>query len=221
MAKAKAMLGVTPDTRLIVAFGYFDPSKNLLLLLKAFRRLKTRVPNIKLWLGGYIKFPTSKTLSYRDRCLRYIRAYGLENDLIFPKTFLPEENVANLLGAADIACFVYNEDTRSSSGALHLAMGLSKVVIASRIPKFQELAEVSDEVLVNPLSVGELSRLLSRLLLDDQFQIEIKQKVESYARRTAWPSVAQQHWLLYAHLLSAQAASVGYTVPFNQLRITV
>jgi hypothetical protein len=123
---------------------------------------------------------------------------------------IPEEQVAQVLAAADIACFIYNEDTHSSSGALHLAMGLGKPVIASRIAKFQELGEVSDEILVNPRSIGELSRVLTRLLLDEPFQQYIKERVHSYAQKTAWPSVARQHALLYERLGSIQRR------PFSQ-----
>ena len=55
-------------------------------------------------------------------------------------------------------------------------MGLGKPVIASRIAKFQELGEVSDEILVNPRSIGELSGT-HWLLLDEPFQQYIKERV--------------------------------------------
>jgi hypothetical protein len=129
---------------------------------------------------------------------------------------VPEEQVTTVLAAADIACFVYDEDTHSSSGALHLAMGLGKPVVASRIPKFQELAEVSDEVLVNPRSTGELHRLLTRLLLDEPFRLYIKQRVRSYAQRTAWSSVARQHATIYDRLLSPQRPAATPRLSLNR-----
>lgn len=198
--KAKAALGLETDTPLVLAFGYFEPSKNLLLLIEAFRRLKARVPDAILWLGGYVRFPTRQTLAYRARCLRLLEAHGLKDSVVFADVMIPEEQVPSVLAAADVACFVYDEDTHSSSGALHLAMGLGKPVIASRISNFQELAEVSDEVLVNPRSSGELCRLLTRLLLDQPFQLHVKKRVQSYAQRTAWPSVARQHMAIYHRL---------------------
>ena len=219
-SQAKAALHLESNTPLIMAFGYLEQSKNLLLLIEAFRQLKMHVPKAKLWLGGYVRFPTSQTRAYWDRCLRLIETAALKDDIFFSDMLLPEEKVPQLLAAADVACFVYNEDTRSSSGALHLAMGLSKAVVASRIPKFQELSEVSDEILVNPLSARELSHLLSRLLLDEQFHLYIRQRVASYAQRTAWPSVAQQHWTLYNQLLSVQHPATGYNLQSNNLEIT-
>ncbi len=205
--EAKRALGFAPETPVIVAFGYFERSKNLLVLIEAFRRVKAHVPSAKLWLGGYVRFLAPRTLAYREQCLRLIEAHGLSDDVVFTDRMTPEEQVPQVLAAADVACFVYNEDTHSSSGALHLAMGQGKAVVASRIPKFQELAEVSDEILVNPRSVGELSRLLKRLLLDEPFRRSIEQRVRLYAQHTAWPSVARTQRAIYDRLLEQIAAA--------------
>jgi glycosyltransferase involved in cell wall biosynthesis len=214
--EAKAALGVKANTPLILAFGYLEPSKNLLVLIEAFRRVKARIPSAKLWLGGYVRFPMSQALAYRRRCLRLIEAHGLGDSVIFSDMMVPEEHVPRVLAAADVACFIYDEDTHSSSGALHLAMGLGTPVVASRIPKFQELAEVSDEVLVNPRSTGELYRLLTRLLLDEPFRFYVKQRVRSYAQRTAWSSVARQHAVIYSRLVSVKRPAISRCESFNK-----
>ncbi len=200
-AVAKQALGINPTSPLILAFGYFEPSKNYYLLLEAFRRVKARVPQAKLWLSGYVRFGTSQSQAIRLQCLKRIAAYGLLDDVIFLDHMIPEERVPELLAAADVACFVYNEDTRSSSGALHLAMGLGKAVVASRISKFQELSGVSDEVLVNPRSAGELCRVLIRLLTDQPFRRSIEHRIDQSARRTAWSNVARRHHTLYERLV--------------------
>ena len=203
--KAKAALGIEPDSPVILAFGYFELSKNFALLIKAFSRIKKRVSNAKLWLGGYLRFPTQRAVAYRARCLRLIEQLGLKEDVIFVDRMVPEEQLPELLTAADITCFVYDEDTHSSSGALHLAMGLGKAVVASRTPKFHELTEVSDEILVNPRSCAELYEVLARLLLDKPFREYIEKRVRSYARRTAWIAVARKHRLLYERLIDTTA----------------
>ena len=197
---AKQQLGLDEDTKLIVAFGYFEPSKNLLRLIRAFHQVRHCVGPAKLWLGGHVRFATGRAVAYRDHCRRLIESLSLGHDVIFADEAVPEEQVPRLLAAADVACFVYNEDTYSSSGALHRAMGMGLPIIASRIPKFQELAEVSDEILVTPGSVGALSRLLVRTLHDDTFRSSIVHAVRRYARHTAWPVVALKHWSLYRRL---------------------
>lgn len=197
MNEAKTAMGFDPINPLIVAFGYFEISKNILLLIEAFRRVKTRVPNAKLWLGGYIRFPEMRIQAYRNQCLKLIEKYQLKDDIVFSEQVTPEAQVPYILGAADTVCFVYREDTRSSSGALHLAMGLGKAVVASRIPKFHELTEVADEVMVCPRSARELYWILSRMLLDETFRRSIEERVQSYANQTAWPNIALNHKAIY------------------------
>jgi glycosyltransferase involved in cell wall biosynthesis len=213
---AKSALGVKTDDPLILAFGYLEPSKNLLLLIKAFRRVKMRLPDAKLFLCGYIRFSTSKSVSYKARCLKLIDDYKLNNDVIFTDDAIPEDKVSEVLGAADIITFAYNEDTRSSSGALHVALGLGKPVVASRIPKFEELSGVSDELLVNPQSVRELSALLIRLIRDQDFNKYVCNRVKLYAKQTAWPSVAKKHNLIYYKLAPVQAPQKLYLKIVNQ-----
>ncbi len=198
---AKKMLGIDTNTFLVTAFGYFEPSKNFHVLIEAFNRLRKKIPFVKLWLGGHIRYPAPETLRYKHRCLKMIESNGLTEDVIFANEALSENELTSLIAATDVACFVYNEDTHSSSGALHLAMGQGKAVIASRISKFQELSEVSDEILVNPHAVSELTALLKRLVLDDVFSSYVKERIRAYANKTAWPVVAREHVKSYQQLL--------------------
>ena len=164
--------------------------------------MKKHVVGAKLWIGGYIRYSSAEALRYRSRCMKIIKNYNLEQDVIFNNEPLPENKLECLIAASDVTCFVYNEDTHSSSGALHLALGQGKALIASRISKFNELSEVSDEIMINPNSVRELTALLKRLLFDKQFTNYIQNKVRLYAEKTAWDAVAMQHEETYRHLIA-------------------
>jgi glycosyltransferase involved in cell wall biosynthesis len=194
-----------------MAFGYFESSKNMHLLIEAFHRVKKRIPGARLWLGAYARHSNPQTLAYRERCLRLIKKFNLENYIRVEERMIPETEVKQVLGSADVVCLVYKEDTRSSSGVLHLAMGLGKAVAASRIPKFHELSEVADELLVSPWSVRELSSLIERLILDPSFRDAIEESIRDYAVKTAWPAVAETHLSAYKQLLKTR--SKNYTLP--------
>ena len=200
-ARAKSALAIPPDAPLLVAFGYLTRSKNFHVLIEAFRRVKAQLPAARLWLGGHTKSATRETLAYAARCERLIREARMEGDVTFSNAFTEDENLSQVLSAADVCCFAYDEDTRSASGALHLALGFDKPVVAARIPKFQEIADVADELLVNPRSPRELSRLLVRLLTDERFRTAVQQDLRSFAMKTAWPRVALEHLRMYRHLV--------------------
>jgi glycosyltransferase involved in cell wall biosynthesis len=202
----KLALAVPPEAPLLVSFGYFTRSKNLHVLINAFRRVKAKVPRARLWLGGHMKSTTREELAYRARCVRLIQDAGLREAVTFSSAFVDDEDLTLLLGAADICCFPYEEDTRSVSGAFHLALGSGNPVVASRIPKFQELGDVMDELLVNPRSDRELSGLLLRLLLDDAFRTATRKNLLTYAMETAWPRVACEHLAVYRELIRFSCA---------------
>jgi glycosyltransferase involved in cell wall biosynthesis len=199
--RAKRKLAIPPDAPLLVAFGYLTRSKNFHVLIEAFRRVKAQLPAARLWLGGHTKSATREAVAYVARCQRLIREAQMEGDVTFSNAFTEDGNLWQLLSAADICCFAYDEDTRSASGALHLALSFDKPVVAARIPKFQEIADVADELLVNPRSPRELARLLVRLLTDKMFCTAVQQSLRSFAIETAWPRVAREHLRMYRHLL--------------------
>ena len=120
---------------------------------------------------------------------------------------VPDEDVTTLLAGADVACFVYDEDTRSSSGALHRAVGCGVPVVASRIPKFDEVGEIADELLVNPRSPAEVARLLVRILSDGDFRAYAHARSDRFAAATSWDRVARDHLSLYRELAVAAGSS--------------
>lgn len=198
--ETRATLEIGTGSELLVALGYFEPAKNLLNLLEAVATLRSQRRNIRLLVGGYIRQQVPETLEYMAACRQYIDRHGLADCVTVLPRALTEQEMTDVFAAADVACFVYDEDTRSSSGALHRALGCGIPVVASRIPKFDELSEAADELLVSPRSPGELARLLACLLDDADMRVSMMRLSANIARRTAWPRVAEQHESLYSEL---------------------
>jgi glycosyltransferase involved in cell wall biosynthesis len=205
-AGARAALGIPHDQSVLLGFGYFEPAKNHAVLIEALSRLTERVPSARLLIGGYVRHPVPATTAYRAHCERVVEQFGLGRAVSFLDDPVPDDEVVTLFAAADIACFVYDEDTRSSSGALHWAVGCGTPVMASRIAKFAEVSRISDELLVNPRSPGEVARLADRLLSDQAFRDEVRRRGGSFAEETSWQRVAHRHLELYRDV-TTQGAS--------------
>jgi glycosyltransferase involved in cell wall biosynthesis len=205
-AVAKERLGYTAGTPLLVAFGYFEPSKNHQRLLEAFALLRRRQPNAKLWIGGHVRVPSPLALDYKAQIVTIIGQMGLKEHVRLWKEALPETEVPVLFSAADVGCFVYREDTYSSSGALHRMLGAGTPMIASRIPKFHELRRVAPEILVDPDSPEEIAGVLLRLLEDGVFRARIAAKALQFAAETSWPRLANAHLEVYRRAAAAVPA---------------
>ena len=207
-AVAKEQLGYASDTPLLVAFGYFEISKNHQRLLEAFSLLRRRQPNAKLWIGGHVRRPSPPALDYKARIVNLIHQMGLTDHVTLWEEAFPESEVPVLLSAANVGCFVYREDTYSSSGALHRMLGFGKPIVASRIPKFHELRWIAPEILVDPDSPEEIARVLIRLLEDCPFRTLIVNKSLQFAAETTWPLVANAHIEVYHRAIAAVGAEL-------------
>jgi glycosyltransferase involved in cell wall biosynthesis len=196
--QVRTSLGVKAAKPLIVALGYFEPAKNSLLLLDALAALHEVYPHMKAIVGGHIRHPVPETLAYLGVCEDYVNRRSMADYLTIVSRELTEQEMSDLFAAADVACFVYREDTRSASGALHRALGCGALVVASRITKFEELGDVADELLVSPYSSRELVRLLARLVENGNFRDTMARRLAGLVERTAWPLVSRRHIALYA-----------------------
>jgi glycosyltransferase involved in cell wall biosynthesis len=206
---ARDLLGLGRDAILLVGFGFFEESKNYYRLIEAVGELIRDEPAVHLWLGGFVRSPVPKTLRYLEDCKALVQRLGMNGHVTWEDRHLSEERLRTLLAAADVVCFPYAEDTRASSGALHRAIGAGKAVLASRIPKFDEVRAISDELLVNPESPSEMARLLRRLIADDAFRASIQWRVLAFARSTSWQDVGARHLQLYGAVRSAHRDSVA------------
>jgi glycosyltransferase involved in cell wall biosynthesis len=189
--------------RTLVAFGYFEPAKNYPVLLEAFAQVLAAVSNVRLVLGAHIRHQAPDTLACRARCTELVGELGLDEHVTFLDDPVAEADVEALFAEADAACFVYDEDTRSSSGALHRAAGYGVPIVASRIPKFAEVSQISDELLVNPHSPEEIARVLIRILREPDFAGWARYRSRSFAELTSWDRVAAEHLSLYRSLSRA------------------
>jgi glycosyltransferase involved in cell wall biosynthesis len=208
-AAAKKHLGYAAENSLLVAFGYFEPSKNHQRLLEAFSLLRLRQPNAKLWIGGHVRWPAPPARQYKAHIVNLIDQMGLREHVTLWEEPLPEADVPMLLSAADVGCFVYREDTYSSSGALHRMLGSGKPIVASHIPKFHELRRIAPEILVDPDCPDEIARVLIRLLEDSSFRTLITNKALQFAAETSWPLVANAHLDVYRRAIAAVSANLA------------
>jgi hypothetical protein len=70
-------------------------------------------------------------------------------------------------------------------------------VIASRMPKFEESKNISDELLVLPYNSSGIAGTAIRLFEDKDFRQYVINRTEAYRNLTSWETVAKQHIELY------------------------
>jgi glycosyltransferase involved in cell wall biosynthesis len=142
-------------THRILAFGKWGTYKRLELLIEAFGRVATKLPNVKLIIGGG---DHPKTPGYVDSM-----AQRYASDRIRFLGYVAEEAVADLFRDASLAVMPYTSSA-GSSGVAHLAAQYGVPVIASDIQDFRELAE-HEAIAIRFFTSGNADSLEEQILL--------------------------------------------------------
>jgi len=199
---SRKKLKLTEDGRIILMFGFIKRHKCLHIVLEALDEIRTKVKDVYLFVaGGLAPNAKKEDKDYIEDINNRIEKLGLQRNIIFPNRFFPNSDVPYLFGACDVVLFPYYEEDRSASGSLHLAIGAKKPVIASRIPKFEELRNICDELLVLPYNSSGIARIAIRLFEDPEFAEYVLERTSEYRKLTSWEAVASQHLELYRRSL--------------------
>lgn len=195
---SRKRLGLPVDAKILLMFGFIKKHKCLHIVLEALVEILKKFKDAYFFMaGGLAPTASKKDRDYAEFLSNRIEELGLQKNVIYPNKFFPNEDVPYLLRASDIVLFPYYEEDRSASGSFHLALGAKKPVIASRIPKFEELKNICDELLVLPYNASGIAGIAIRIFEDPEFRQYVVSRTGEYRNLTSWQAVARQHLELY------------------------
>ena len=195
---SRKRLGLPVDAKILLMIGFIKRHKCLHIVLDTLVEILEKFKDVYLFVAGGLAPTASKSdIEYAEFIGRKIEELGLQKNVIYPNKFFPNEDVPYLLSSADIVLFPYYEEDRSASGSFHLAIGAKKPIIASRTPKFEELKNICDELLVLPYNSSGIAAIAIRLFEDSKFRQYVVSRTEEYRTYTSWQAIASQHLQLY------------------------
>lgn len=198
--KTEAMkkLELPENAKIILSFGFFGKLKNKELIVEALPGVLKKVPNAYIFFSGYIRDWVQEDLETRKLYKEKAKELGVRDHVIFANRSIPNEEIHLVFSSSDVAVFPYFQKFLSASGSLHLAIGSFKPVVVSRTPKFEEVPrEISDDLVFNHNDSLELSEILVRLMVNNNFRESMIGKIKSYAIKTSWDVVATTHMQVY------------------------
>ena len=200
---ARQKLQLPKTGKILLMFGFIKVHKCADVVLDALKEIIRKFPDTYFFLaGGLAPNPNDTDTKYLKLLKNKIVRLDLRDKVIFPNHFFPNGDVPYIISAADVVLFPYYEQDFSASGSLHLSIGAKKPVVVTRIPKFEELKNISDELLILPNNPTLITNLVLRLFEDDNFLNYIIRRTDIYRRKTVWEKIAKQHLNLYHTLIS-------------------
>lgn len=129
--KAREILGLSPEEKIILFFGQIKEVKGLDILIQSLPEVLKRYPSLKLLIAGKV---------WKDNLSTYekiISNYSLRNNVIFHTHYIPDNEVSNYYCASDLVVLPYRRIYQS--GVLLMAMSYKIPVLASDIPGMTEI----------------------------------------------------------------------------------
>lgn len=204
--EAKTLLGFSKTDKVILSFGFIRRHKNDCLLIEAFSELLKEVRNARLFLVGSLHpYSSSEDMEELQLHRSTVRRLGLDGYVRNIQRYVDEGELPSVFGCADVLVYLHDRPYVEVSGALHLGIGAGKPIVASAVPRFAEVQQISPETIMHPTDKQRLVDILSRILTDREFAEDLAARTKAYAQKTSWTEVAGEHYRIYQEVVERGA----------------
>lgn len=196
----------------MLTFGLLSANKGFENVIEALPRILSKHSDVVYVIAG----ATHPHVKRRegDRYLLELKELAkklkVENNVVFVNRFVSPQEMASLVGSADIYVTPYRYETQAVSGTLAYALGAGKAIISTPYWHATELLDDGRGVLV-PFDNSRAIADSAIALLDNEAALqEMRSRAYLYARDMVWDRVAQ------SYLRSFERAQSGHPKPARQ-----
>ncbi len=176
-ADARHSLGLSPEARVLLFFGFVRPYKDLSNLLRALALLVRENPRFHLLVVG-------EFLLDKPAYLRQIGELNLSAHLTLVDRYVADHEVPLFFSAADVLTMPYAHI--SQSGAVQMAFGLGLPVIATRVGGLPEVIEEGKTGLLVPPQNHEKFADAIRHFYGAGLEPVMREEISRREKRSSW-----------------------------------
>jgi len=182
---------ISNEDKLILYVGSETPRMNVPVLIKAFSKLKKRLPNIKL-----VKIGESQSYGARENILKLIKDLNLQDDVIF-EGYIPEGELPLWYNASDV--LVYPCEYAGFGLPPLEAMACGTPVVTSNTTSLPEV--VGDAgIMIDPNDIESMSEMIYQVLTDSALREELINKGLERSKQFNWNEAANETRKIYEML---------------------
>lgn len=192
----------TPRRRLI-SWGLLGPGKGIERAITAVAALSHLEPHIHYQIVGqtHPKVLRSHGQTYRESLEQLARDLSIEDLVEFIDRYVADDELYELISAADIVLAPYDNSEQISSGVLTDALAAGRPVVATRFPHAVELLENGAGIVVDHDSVGDMAQAISSLLEDTDAYAHAAAAARSMSDEMSWDTVGASYATLFSTTL--------------------
>ena len=179
----------------LLTFGLLSPNKGFESVIRALPRILSRHSDAVYVIAGatHPQVRAREGDRYRDQLQALAKELGVEREVIFHNRFVSPQEMAALVGSADIYITPYCHEAQAVSGTLAYALGAGKAIISTPYWHAAELLDDGRGTLVpfeNPVAIAAAA---IELLNNDAKRQSMRRRAYLYSRRMVWNRAAQSY----------------------------
>jgi glycosyltransferase involved in cell wall biosynthesis len=184
----------------LLTLGLMSPNKGFESVIRALPRILSRHKNVIYVIAG-ATHPHVKARQgdrYRFQLHALAKELGVEKEVTFLDRFASPQEMASLVGSADIYITPYRFEAQAVSGTLAYALGAGKAIISTPYWHAAELLDEGRGVLVpfeNPVAIADAA---IELLNSDAARQAMRKRAYIHGRQMVWSRVAQSYMNSFA-----------------------
>jgi len=194
----------------LLTFGLLSPNKGFESVIQAMPRILAAHSNTVYIIAGatHPHIRAREGDRYRLELQALAKKLGVEHQVRFINRFVSPQEMASLVGSADIYITPYCHEAQAVSGTLAYAMGSGKAIISTPYWHAAELLDQGRGALVPFESPDAIATATIALLADDQVRQAMRENAYQYARPMVWTRVAQSYMAAFLRARAGHAKPV-------------
>lgn len=208
----------------LLTFGLLSPNKGFETVIQALPRILSRHSNVVYVIAGATHPHVRRREGdrYRFQLQALAKELGVEENVVFHNRFVSPQEMASLVGSADIYVTPYRYEAQAVSGTLAYALGAGKAIISTPYWHAAELLADGRGELVPFEDPAALADVAIELLGNQAAREAMRRRAYLYARHMVWDRAAQSYMQTFVRASAGrkQPARAAFPVQTAQKNAT-
>ena len=199
----------------LLTFGLLSPNKGFESVIQALPRILSRHRDVVYVIAGatHPHVRAREGDRYRDQLQALAREVGVEQEVIFLNRFFSPQEMASLVGSADIYITPYCHEAQAVSGTLAYAMGAGKAIISTPYWHAAELLANGRGALVPFEDPDAIAAAAIELLDNNAARQAMRKSAYIYGRQMVWNQVAQSYMRTFVRACASRTQPTHLRFP--------
>jgi glycosyltransferase involved in cell wall biosynthesis len=179
----------------LLTFGLLSPNKGFESVIQAMPQILASHRDAVYMIAGatHPHVRAREGDRYRLELQALAKKLGVERQILFVNRFVAAEEMAALVGSADIYITPYCHEAQAVSGTLAYALGAGKAIISTPYWHAAEVLDHGRGMLVPFESPAAIANATITLLDDEEARLTMRKSAYLYARPMVWKQVARSY----------------------------